>query len=164
MMARAWVWVRRRTWIPGVLVALIVAGQLTSRMAGAEEKKEFTYPYKWVFKSTYRLIKIDMGCPIEEVDKESGFILFTYTYQGVESPASIELMDLGQDDESYHVNSRVVMNKLPSWVEEDLLDQLSAKLVADYGEPPKPKPKPKAKPEPPPEDEKPAPQPEDKPE
>lgn len=155
---RAWAWVRKRagrarlSWLPALLVIAIIAGQLVAPWpARADEKRALRYPYSWVMKASVRLIKIDLECPIEEVDKETGFILFRYTYEGVESPASIELSDLSSDDNGYLVNSRVMMSKLPSWVEADLLDQLEAKLKDEYGDPPKPK----KKPEPPVKEEEP---------
>lgn len=153
---RAWAWVTGKagrvklSWVPGFLVVAIIASQfLAPWTASADEKRSHKYPYSWVMKASLRLIKIDLGCTIEEVDKDSGFILFRYTYEGVESPASLELSDLSTDENGYLVNSRVMMNKLPSWVEADLLDQLEAKLKDEYGDPPKPK----KKPEPPAQDE-----------
>jgi hypothetical protein len=153
---RAWAWIRRQagrvrlSWLPGIIVACIIAGQLLAPWpARADEKRALKYPYKWVMKASVRLIKIDLGCTIEEVDKDTGFILFRYVYDGVESPASLELSDVSSDDNGYLVNTRVMMNELPSWVEEDLLDQLEAKLKAEYGDPPAPK----KKPEPPAKDE-----------
>ncbi|MBW2262543.1 MAG: hypothetical protein JRG91_11270 [Deltaproteobacteria bacterium] len=153
---RAWAWARGRagrvklSWLPGILVIAIVASQLLAPWpASADEKRMLKYPYSWVMKASLRLIKIDLGCPIEEVDKDTGYILFRYTYQGVESPASLEISDLSSDDNGYLVNSRVMMNELPSWVETDLLDKLEEKLKDEYGDPPKPK----KKPEPPVKDE-----------
>jgi hypothetical protein len=137
------------SWLPGILVVAIITSQLISPLARADEKRALKYPYSWVMKASLRLIKIDLDCDIEEVDKDTGFILFRYTYNGVESPASLELMDLSSDDNGHLVNTRVMMNKLPSWVEADLLDQLEAKLKDEYGDPPKPK----KKPEPPAKDE-----------
>ncbi len=155
---RAWGGARRLwrhmggLWVPVALVAVVVLGQLAAPWtASAEEKRNFAYPYGWVYKAAYRMLKIDLGCPIEEADKETGFILFSYEYQGVKSPASIEIMDLTSEEEGYAVNARVKMNKLPSWVEQDLLDQLEAKLADEYGPPPTFKKK--DKPQPPPEDE-----------
>lgn len=156
---RAWWWLGRvsrralAAWLPGILVALIVLGHLLAPWpALAEEKREFKYPYGWVYKAALRLIKIDLGCEIEELDKETGFILFRYEYKDVKSPASIEIMDLTEEDKGYLVNTRVVMSKFPSWVEEDLLDQLEAKLKNEYGDPPKPPKKPEPPPEKKPED------------
>ena len=153
---RAWAWARsmadraRLSWLPGILVVAIAAGQLLAAWpASADEKRTLKYPYSWVMKASLRLIKIDLGLTIEEVDKETGYILFRYTYEGVDSPASLELSDLSSDENGYLVNSRVMMSKLPSWVEADLLDQLEAKLRDEYGDPPKPK----KKPEPPAKDE-----------
>jgi len=140
----------RLSWLPGIIVASLVAGQLLAPWpARADENRSLKYPYKWVMKAAVRLIKIDLECKIEEVDKETGFILFRYVYDGVDSPASLELSDLSSDDNGYLVNSRVMMNDLPSWVEVDLLDRLEAKLKSEYGDPPAPK----KKPEPPAEDE-----------
>ncbi len=153
---RAWAWAGSKagkvklSWLPGFIVVAIIASQfLAPWTARAEEKRSLKYPYSWVMKAALRLIKIDLDCTIEEVDKDTGFILFRYTYQGVESPASLELSDLSTDESGYLVNTRIMMNKLPSWVEADLLDQLEAKLKAEYGDPPKPK----KKPEPPVKDE-----------
>lgn len=142
-LSRAWVWVKRSIrgvgvpWVPVTLVALVVAGQLLAPWtARAEEKRTFEYPYDWVYKAAIRLLKIDLERPIEEADKDTGYILFTYEYQGVKSSASLELMDLTSDENGYSVNTRVKMKKLPSWVEQDLLDQLEAKLEDEYGSPP----------------------------
>jgi len=138
----------RARWAPiAAVLALLLALPGTS---SAEGMKSFKYPYSWVMKSAIRLIKVDLGCKIEEIDQETGFILFEYEYEGVKSPASIEMMDLSSEDEGYLVSVRVVMSKLPSWVETDLIDQLEEKLKSDYGDPPKPKKKPDP---PPPKDE-----------
>jgi hypothetical protein len=153
---RAWAWLRRGERplgggrLAAAIVALIVGGRLlTPWIAFAEEKRSFPYPYDWVYKAAYRLLKIDLDRPIEEADAETGYILFTYEYQGVESAASLELMDLTNDEDGYRVNTRVKMSKLPSWVEQDLLDQLESKLEDEYGEPPEKKaPAPEPAPEP----------------
>ncbi len=139
--------------VPALLVGLVIAGQLVAPWTAiAEDKREFKYPYTWVYKAAYRLLKIDLKCPIEEADPENGFIMFEYEYEGAKTPASVEIVDLSSDDAGYSVNVRVKMEKLPSWVEVDLMDQVEAKLKGEFGDPPsykkKQEPKPKQEPAP----------------
>ena len=155
---RAWAWFERRgmrlgaALVPASLVGLIVAGQMTAPWtASAEDKREFKYPYAWVYKAVYRLLKIDLKCPIEEADPENGFIMFQIEYQGTKSPASVEMVDLASDENGYSVAVRVKMEKLPSWVEVDLMDQIESKLEDEFGDPP-PFKKKEPKPDPAPED------------
>ena len=163
---RAWAWVRSRfdgrgtglggALVPVLLVMAIALGQLLAPIsAGAEDKREFKYPYAWVYKAVYRLLKIDLKCPIEEADQENGFIMFQYEYEGEKTPASIEMVDLTNDEDGYQVAVRVNMEKLPSWVEVDLMDQVKAKLEDQFGDPPpfkkKQDPGPKEDPEPAPD-------------
>jgi len=112
-------------------VPLLVAGS-----AAAESKKTVKYPYDWVFKSAIRLLKVDLKCKIEEEDREGGYILFWYEHNKVKSYASMELADSSGDDEGWRVVVRVVMDKLPGWVEEDVINQLVKKIKDTYGTPP----------------------------
>jgi hypothetical protein len=117
----------------GVLavMAVVAAGE-----GAAETKATLHYPYEWVFSSAVRLVKIDLKGNLEEENKASGYIIFWYEYNGLKSYASMEFVDLTSDENGYSVNVRLVLDKLPSWVEEDLLEKLELKIKDLYGSPP----------------------------
>lgn len=120
--------------IPCVL--LFLAAALLSLAASAESKATIKYPYGWVYSTAIRLVRVDLKCDIVEESEKSGYILFWYSYNGVKSYATMEIVDLTSEDNGYSVFVRVTLEKLPSWVEEDLIDQLSEKLKEQYGNPP----------------------------
>jgi hypothetical protein len=113
------------------VMAVVAAGE-----GAAETKKTLHYPYEWVFSSAVRLVKIDLKGDLEEENKASGYIIFWYEYNGLKSYASMEFVDLTGDENGYLVNARLVLDKLPSWVEEDLLEKLEMKIRDLYGSPP----------------------------
>ena len=123
----------RLKYAAGVLavLAVVAAGE-----GAAETKTNLQYPYEWVFSSAVRLVKIDLKGDLEEENKASGYIIFWYEYNGLKSYASMEFVDLTSDENGYSVNVRLVLDKLPSWVEEDLLEKLELKIKDLYGSPP----------------------------
>jgi hypothetical protein len=118
------------------IILLLAAAMLLPPTASAESKATMKYPYGWVFASAVRLIRVDLKCDIVEESEKSGVSLFWYEYNGVKSYATIEIVDLTSEDNGYSVFVRVTLEKLPSWVEEDLIDKLAEKLKEQYGNPP----------------------------
>jgi len=109
---------------------------LPSKKVISESKTNVNYPYKWVYNSAIRLLKVDLKCEIKEESEKGGFIIFLYEYKEIKSPASIEIIDQSTEENGYNVSIRVLMEKLPSWVEDDLIERLLKKIKDDYGSPP----------------------------
>lgn len=118
-----------------MLLFLLVSGY--SLHAEAETKKNLKYPYDWVYNSAVRLLKVDLKCDMEEENEKSGYILFWYEYNGIKSYATMEIVDITNDNNGYGVHVRLVLEKLPSWVEEDIVEKLESKIKDQYGNPPK---------------------------
>ena len=119
-----------------ILIGLALFCLIFPRPAIAETKKKITYPYNWVYNTAVRLLKVDLKCEIDEKNKDSGYIMFWYEYKKIKSYTTMELVDSTNDDNGYKVVVRVVMDKLPSWVEVDVIDKLEEKIRDQYGSPP----------------------------
>jgi len=123
--------------ISGIITAAVTAALLAAALpASAETKRHVRYPYDWTYSSAIRLLKVDLKSKLEEEDRKLGYILFWYEYNGIKSFASMEFVDVSSEEDGYDINVRLVLEKLPSWVEDDILDKLEDKIKDQYGSPP----------------------------
>ncbi len=66
----------RNVWKLIAVVALLVCFGGTS--ADAKSKEVFKHPYEQLWSVSLRFIQVDLKCPVENKDKESGFVIFKY--------------------------------------------------------------------------------------
>ena len=104
---------------------------LAPQSADARVETEFRYPFAQLWAATIRLLRVDHGFPIHDRDATTGFILFNYEERGRESPGSVELVR-GEAG----VRITIQVPSLPSYVSRMLLDRLTRKLRADFGDQP----------------------------
>ncbi len=119
--------------------ALLTVCSLASPSLARHEAEHF-YRYEQVWGSAVRLIRVDMGFPIREKDKDIGFMVFDYVdSDGSKSPGSVEVL---QPREGRREGIRVVIKtpKQPGYTEIRILDKLKRKLYEEHGEPVEPPP------------------------
>lgn len=127
-------------------LALVVL-HLLAGTAEARRETSLRYPFSLVWTTAVRMVRVDYESPITEKDRDEGYFLFEFQYQGKAHSGSFEVIREG--DEGSGVAKVVVqIPAMPSYVEQMLIDRLQRKLSQDHGaprEPAKPEPsKPKA--------------------
>ena len=102
--------------------------------SGAQARREqaFRYPYTRVWETAVRLLRVDLESPIGEKNRDDGYFLFEFPYNGKPTPGSVEVVRV--DDGSVRVVVQVPA--MPSYVEQMILDKLARKLTSEYGAPP----------------------------
>jgi len=103
-------------------------------VAEARSDSEFAYPFTRVWTAAVRLLRIDLGCPITEKDKEEGYFFFDYPTESGPVPGTIELIRLrvrGVEG----VKVVVQVPAVPGYEERLVLDKLERKLRAEFGSP-----------------------------
>jgi hypothetical protein len=125
------------------LTTVFVAGVLwfctTEGTAEANATIDAPYSYEQTWTAATRMLRVDMGYKITERDETAGYLLFEYT--SPESgkrvtPGSIELLRPRSPGAAVHVTAH--LNAMPDYHERVLLDALTRKLHAEYGEPVRP--------------------------
>lgn len=122
-------------------------------VADAKLQRELSYPFSQIWSSATRLVRVDLRLKVHDKDAEAGFMLFDYVERGRNFPGSFQLIR-SQRDGLEVVTGEFHVEGMPRYVERYLLDKLSKKLRADYGDPkPRPDPAPPAEsPDPPEQD------------
>jgi hypothetical protein len=108
---------------------------------GAQAKREqvFAYPYSRVWTAALRMVRVDFASPITEKDSDAGYFLFDFPNNGRSYAGSVEVVRVVERGME---RARVVVQvpEMPSYFEQLLLDKLTRKLGAEYGQPVEPKP------------------------
>jgi hypothetical protein len=132
----------------GALGGAIALMALAAMSADAKATYESPYGYDRTWNAALRFVRVDNGWKITEKDEASGYLLFDYVSpENVKpAPASLELVRAPGDGATSVV---VQIARMPRYHEQALLDELSAKMRREYGEPPPPRPR---APEPAPDD------------
>lgn len=116
--------------------ALVAAGlMVASTRADARVVQDERYGFDVTWNAAVRLIRVDMGFTITERDRDTGFVMFSYTDAGGHAtPGSVELIRTRVDGVD---GCRVVITvpRLPTYVERHLVTRLERKLHEEYGEP-----------------------------
>ena len=104
-----------------------------------KNSKEFTYPVNVVWSTAVRLIRADLGYPIREKDKDSGFILFAYPGRGKvkEFGGAMEILTFVNDEGYRMIKVQLDIGGQPSFIELQILDKLERKLLDEQGSPPR---------------------------
>lgn len=144
-------WFRAAAPLTGIGLGLAVAGGivLTSPEVSAQSTYDSPYGYDRTWNAALRMVRVDMGMKVLEKDEQTGYLLFEYTSSEsgkLVTPGSIELVKPHDPDAPVHVI--VQLPQMPRYHEQVILNQLTRKMKAEYGDPPVHK----APPPPPPSD------------
>jgi hypothetical protein len=136
--------------ILAVLAVMLFLGGVASS-ASARRQCELRYPFERIWNTALRMVRVDMRMTVTERDADAGFLLFDYVDHGKRYPGSIELLR-GDGGRAPATKVVVQVQGMPTYVEQMLLDKLTAKLRAELGDPVVPsEPVPPRKPDPAPE-------------
>ena len=134
---------RRAIWI-----ALLFMGPLLPPPpAEARSVGTVSYPVADVWPSAVRFLRIDRNCVIREKDEAAGYILFDYPEGQKLHKGSLELIRTSDADGRDITRVAASLPDLPHYIEQLLIDKLSARLREDHGSPAPPPPR-KPAPEP----------------
>lgn len=119
----------RRVLLVGVLACATLL--LATGTAQARREQAFRYPFLRVWETAVRLLRVDFESPIGERNRDDGYFLFDFPYNGKPTPGSVEVVrtDAGE------VRVVIQVPAMPSYVEQMILDKLARKLTAEYGAP-----------------------------
>ena len=134
---------RRVVWVALLLVGL----RLSPRAAEARSVGTVPYSIADVWPSAVRFLRIDRNCVIREKDEAAGYILFDYPEGQKPHKGSLELIRTSDTDGRDITRIAASLPDLPRYIEQLLIDKLSAKLREDHGSPAPPPPR-KPAPEP----------------
>ncbi|HJL06208.1 MAG TPA: hypothetical protein RMH85_20655 [Polyangiaceae bacterium LLY-WYZ-15_(1-7)] len=109
---------------------------LFARPAGVDARRSETEPYRYeqVWGSVIRLLRADYGFPVRDRDRDVGYVLFDYVDRGRSHPGNVQLVRVREGRQE---KVRVTLNipAMPSYIEGMVLERLSRKLRAEFGEP-----------------------------
>lgn len=114
----------------------LLAVLLPSASASARLSEEYTYTYDQLWRTSVRMIAVDFRFPIEDRDPEIGYFLFSYRENGRAHHGSLELVRTEGAHGTPQVRVTIQVPSQPTYVERMLIDRLTRKLSADYGQPP----------------------------
>lgn len=119
----------RRVLSVGVLAGATLL--LATGTAQARREQVFRYPFLRVWETAVRLLRVDFESPIGEKNRDDGYFLFEFPYNGKPTPGSVEVVrgDAGE------IRVVIQVPAMPSYVEQMILDKLGRKLTAEYGAP-----------------------------
>ncbi|MBI5516149.1 MAG: hypothetical protein HY909_20360 [Deltaproteobacteria bacterium] len=117
------------------LAAVVLTALLAPSAATARSVRDEPYPYETTWNAALRLLRIDLGCTIQERDQEVGYFTFTWREGTRTYPGSVELVRAQVDGRA---GTRVIVQvpQMPTYVETLVLSRLGRKLRTEYGEPP----------------------------
>lgn len=135
-------WGASRAALVGVLTGLAVTGAIaiTAGLADAKSTCESPYGYDRTWNAALRLVRADNGWKVTEKDHDNGYLLFDYVSpenggnKKKTSQGTLELVR-GRDADA-PVSVLVQLPDMPQYHEQMLLDQLTAKMHHEYGDPP----------------------------
>ena len=132
----------------GRFAALALALALLSpSLARADADAAFTYDADVVWSTAVRLLRVDLGYDIAELDHDNGYLLFVIHENGRDYNGSLEFVPGEGEHGVAAIELTLRISGLPVSAEETVLRKLRTKLREDYGLPPR---APAAVPEPPP--------------
>ena len=116
---------------------IVALGLILTVSAGATAKteRELGYRYPVVWKTAIRFVRVDLGSPLLEKDKDAGYLLFEYKDGGRTNSGSIELFEILKNGRQM-VKVRLKIPSQPSYVEGVLVDKFVRKLKEEFGREP----------------------------
>jgi hypothetical protein len=118
-------------------VSVAAAVMLCPPIASAKASYQSGYGYDRTWNAALRLVRVDLGLKVTEKDDASGYLLFDYTAPdngNKATPGSIELVRGAMADDPIEVI--VQLPQMPRYHEQVMIDELAAKMRAEYGDPP----------------------------
>ena len=107
-----------------------------TRAPDANASVDYTSPY--TLDQTYgagvRLLHVDLGLKILEKDRDLGYVLFEYTSSEAGNSVYQGSMEFVETKSGVHV--AIQIPSMPQYHERMIVDKLSRKLAAEYGDPP----------------------------
>lgn len=101
--------------------------------ASARITESLPWTFSQVFRTSVRLVRVDLGCDITERDEDAGYLTFDYESSGRLHHGSIEIVP---GDAGTGVRVIVQIPTLPTYVERMVVNRLERKLRDEIGEPP----------------------------
>jgi hypothetical protein len=117
-----------------LMVCVALMALLWPKPALADSKYDSPYTRKQTYHASLRLVRIDLGFKVTEKDAEAGYILFEYksNESGEKiSPGAIEIVS-NKDG----IRVIVKLSQMPRYHEQVIVNRLTKKLRAEYGDPP----------------------------
>jgi hypothetical protein len=122
---------------PVVVIALAVLGAAAFALpANAKSAYDSAYGFDRTWNAGLRLVRVDLGLKVTEKDDVNGYLMFEYhsPESGNKSvPGSMEFIKGKEGD----VKVIVQIAQMPGYHEQVIVDELSRKLRAEYGDPPR---------------------------
>ncbi len=116
----------------GVLIGVVAPGASVE----AEHVRRFRYRAGDVWRAAVRLVRVDYGFPIEDKDREGGYIVFQYVEEHRRNHGTIEVVEVERQGRR-EVLVRVRIEGRPGYLERMMADRLARKLRREVGpEPP----------------------------
>ena len=116
-----------------VFVAAFVALPAT---ASAKAQMDSVYSYRQTFGSALRMVKVDLGFQVTEVNADWGYVLFEYVTADSGARKNRAAIQLVESETNGTVQVAIQMPQMPSFHEEFILDKLRQKLQEEHGAPP----------------------------
>ncbi len=128
------------------IAALALAATLSlSAPAFARAQMDSPYSYRQTFGSALRMVKVDMGMEVTEVNAEWGYLMFEYVSPDSGTRKNHASIQFVESEANGTVQVAVQVPQMPSYHEELLLEKLKHKLEEEHGAPPEKKKKDKDK-------------------
>ncbi len=117
-------------------LAFTLAATFVADRAWAKATHKSPYTYEQAFGTSLRLLKVDLGHEVTEVNADWGYILFIYidSESGKRKNRGAITFVKGK----HEVKVSVEIPEMPSYHEELILRKLKNKLYTEHGTPPKP--------------------------
>ncbi len=127
----------------GRILAFVITlwAALVADSAHAKSSHDSPYTYQQTFGTALRLLKVDLGHEVSELNPDWGYILFVYvdSESGERKNRGAITFVKGERE----VTVSVEIPQMPSYHEQLLLQKLKHKLHKEHGEPPRREKKPK---------------------
>ncbi len=123
-----------------VLLGLAVAAAvvLTGEPAGAKTAYDSAYGFDRTWNAAIRMVRVDMGLKVTEKDDTTGYLLFEYkSAEGSSKTTSGSLEFIRAKEQDAPVRVVVQLPSMPRYHEQMMVDTLTKKMRAEYGEAPR---------------------------
>ncbi len=140
--SRAWLHFAPRAAAPalGVVLGLAVGSAIVLSGPSATAKTSFDSPYGYerTWNAALRLVRVDLGFKVTEKDDANGYLLFDYKSAEGSSKITGGSMEFVRTREvDAPVKVVVQLNEMPRYHEQMIIDALTKKMRAEYGEAPR---------------------------
>ena len=118
-------------------LAIILATLAPASLVDARAENTYRYPFEQLWGTAVRMLRVDYGFTIRDRDRDVGYVLFDYQDSGRSVPGSVEFIRVQQEGRA-EIRVSFQVPAMPSYISRMLIDRLSRKLRADFGEQPRP--------------------------